>query len=103
MQEALPGAFQLMDYYRYSSANEYLQGHFSHRFDGLLLGKIPGLRNLGWAMLLEANYLYTEALPHYLELGIGIEKIFSLLRIDYYYSLNRAENAHWGIRLRFGS
>lgn len=102
LQEAQAGNFQLMNYYQYSTQESYAQGHLSHQFDGLLLDIIPGVRNLKLGLALEVNYLYTEALPHYTEIGIGIDKIFNLFRIDGYHSFNRADNSPWGVRLRVG-
>ncbi|MEO1652543.1 MAG: DUF5686 and carboxypeptidase regulatory-like domain-containing protein, partial [Bacteroidota bacterium] len=102
LQRERPGNFQLLDYYTYSTQDQYIQGHFMHHFDGLLLGLIPGVRNLNWNLLFAANYLSTPSLQNYVELGLGIEKIFNLIRIDWYHSLNREENSIHGFRLRIG-
>jgi hypothetical protein len=102
LQENQAVNFQLMNYYQYSTQDSYLQGNFTHRFDGLLLSLIPGVRNLKLGLVLEVNYLYTEALPHYTEVGLGIDKILNFFRIDCYHSLNRADNSPWGVRLRIG-
>lgn len=102
LQEAQAIRFQLMNYYQYSTQESYLQGNFTHRFDGLLLSLIPGVRNLKLGLVLEANYLYTDALPHYTEIGLGIDKILNFFRIDCYHSLNRIDNSPWGVRLKIG-
>ncbi len=102
LQEALPGSFQLLDYYTYATRDRYVQAHWLHHFDGLLLGLIPGIRNLNWNLVIGANYLSTPELENYVELGVGVEKIFGLLRLDWYHSLNRENNSVHGFRLRLG-
>ncbi len=102
LQEAQAGSFQLLNYYQYSTQDSYAQAHFSHRFDGLLMSLIPGVRNLKLGLVLSANYLYSEALPHYTEVGLGIEKVLNFFRIDGYYAFNDADNPQWGVRLKIG-
>ncbi len=96
------GGFQLLDYYRYSTANSYLEGHFSHDFNGFIFNKIPLFRKLKWQEVISANYLYTQQAKHYAELGVGVEHIFKILRVDFFTGFQSREKVGSGIRLGFG-
>lgn len=94
--------FQLLDYYRYSSADQYVEAHYNHHFNGFLLNKIPLLRRLKWQEVASLNYLTTPAAGHYLELGAGIEHVFKVMRVDFYTSLQSGRRAGTGIRVGLG-
>ena len=91
--------FQLLDYYRYSTARSYLEGHFSHHFNGFFLNKVPALRQLRWQEVATVNYLHTPAAGHYVELGAGIEHIFKILCVDYFTALQSGQRLSSGVRL----
>ncbi|MDQ3394281.1 MAG: DUF5686 family protein, partial [Bacteroidota bacterium] len=76
--------FQLLDYYLFSTNKSWLQGHYEHHFNGFIFNLIPLVRKLKWQAVTAVNYLKTSELPHYIEVGAGIEHIFKIGRIDYY-------------------
>ncbi len=80
--------FQLLNYYTFSTKNQFLEAHYEHHFTSFILNKIPLVKKLKWQEVLSVNYLNTPALPHYLEFGVGIEHIFKFFRLDYYTSYN---------------
>ncbi|SDY76613.1 DUF5686 and carboxypeptidase regulatory-like domain-containing protein [Hymenobacter psychrophilus] len=94
--------FQLLDYYRFSTADQFVEAHYNHHFNGFLLNKIPLLRRLKWQEVASLNYLTTPAAGHYLELGAGIEHIFKVMRVDFYTSLQSGTRAGTGIRVGIG-
>jgi hypothetical protein len=96
------GGFQLLDYYRYSTRHSYLEGHFSHDFNGFIFNKIPLFRKLKWQEVISANYLYTDKARHYLELGVGVEHIFKILRVDFFTGFQQQEKVGSGLRIGFG-
>ncbi|MEO7214048.1 DUF5686 and carboxypeptidase regulatory-like domain-containing protein [Mucilaginibacter sp.] len=65
--------FMLLDYYRYSTGDKYLEGHLEHNFSGFITNKIPLIRKLKLQEIFDVNYLYTPALKHYTELGFGLQ------------------------------
>ncbi len=95
-------SLQLLDYYLYSTNESYLQGQYEHHFNGFVFNKLPLLRKLRTQLVTTVNYLNTPVLDNYLELGIGIEHIFKIGRIDYFHSFNRQDNARQGVRLGIG-
>ncbi|MCP4456623.1 MAG: carboxypeptidase-like regulatory domain-containing protein [Cytophagales bacterium] len=79
--------YQLLDYYLFSTSENYLEIHYEHHFNEFLLNKIPLLRKLNWQAVASTHYLTTKAVGNYLELGVGIEHIFKFMRIDYFRSI----------------
>jgi len=96
------GGFQLLDYYRYSTTQHYLEAHLSHEFNGFIFNKIPLFRRLKLQEVATLNYLNTPESKHYLELGVGIEHIFKILRVDFITSFQSQEKLGSGIRIGFG-
>ncbi|MHA6250179.1 DUF5686 and carboxypeptidase regulatory-like domain-containing protein [Pontibacter sp. CAU 1760] len=94
--------FQLLDYYRYSTNNSYLEGHYAHHFNGFLFNKIPLFRKLKWQEVFSLNYLQTQQSRNYLELGLGIEHIFKVIRIDFVTSFQEGNKARTGIMVGVG-
>lgn len=68
-------SFYLLGPYSAYSTDYFMEGHFEHNLEGLLLNKVPLLRQLKLGEVVGLNYLYTEHLPHYWELFLGVQKI----------------------------
>ncbi|PJJ48678.1 DUF5686 and carboxypeptidase regulatory-like domain-containing protein [Hymenobacter chitinivorans] len=94
--------FQLLDNYRYSTAERYLIARGSHHFNGFFFNKLPAFRQLKWQEVATLNYLYTPAAGNYVELGLGVEHIFKALRVDFFTSLQSKEKVGSGIRIGIG-
>ncbi|WP_196954278.1 DUF5686 and carboxypeptidase regulatory-like domain-containing protein [Hymenobacter guriensis] len=94
--------FQLLDYYRFSTRQRYLEAHVNHHFNGFFLNKIPLLRRLKWQEVASFNYLSTPTVGHYVELGAGIEHIFKVFRVDVYTGLRSGQQLSTGIRIGAG-
>ncbi|PWK77613.1 carboxypeptidase-like protein [Mucilaginibacter oryzae] len=65
--------FLLLDYYDFSTADKYLEGHFEHNFSGFITNKIPLIRKFKLQEIVDINYLYTPQLKNYAELGFGLQ------------------------------
>ena len=94
--------FQLLDYYRFSTNHTYLEAHYDHHFNGFILNKVPLLRQLKWQEVASLNYLATAQAGHYVELGVGIEHILKVLRVDFYTALQSGERLGTGFRVGVG-
>ncbi len=94
--------FQLLDYYRYSTNNRYLEGHFEHHFNGFIFNKIPLFRKLKWQEVAGLHYLHTQESKDYMELALGVEHIFKIIRVDFVTSFQARERAQTGIRIGLG-
>lgn len=91
-------AANTMNYYEFVS-DEYLHVFFTHHFDGLFFNKVPLLKKLRWREVVHGRCVmgkmsadnkaynilpentYTLCKPYY-EAGVGIENIFTVLRLD---------------------
>lgn len=94
--------FQLLDYYRFSTNNTYLEAHYDHHFNGFILNKVPLLRRLKWQEVASFNYLTTAQAGHYVELGAGIEHILKVLRLDFYTARQSGQRLGTGFRAGIG-
>jgi hypothetical protein len=94
--------FQLLDYYAYSTTQAYAALHARHHFNGFWLNKVPLLRKLKWQEVISYNKLYTQQAGAYAELGVGIEHIFKIVRVDYYRATGIYNPINQGIRIGFG-
>ena len=94
--------FQLLDYYRFSTNNTYLEAHYDHHFNGFFFDRVPLLRKLKWQEVASLNYLTTAQAGHYLELGAGVEHIFKVVRVDFYSALQSGQRLGTGLRIGVG-
>jgi len=95
-------AFQLLDYYQYSQTGNYFQAHWNHDFKGFITNKLPFLKKAQTSFALGANYLYTDLTGNYIELGIGIKRLFKFLRIDWWNAFGENGHINQGIKLGAG-
>ena len=93
-------SFQLLPYYRYSTANSfYSAAHAEHHLNGLLTNKIPLFRRLNWHLVAGANALYINKDRKYVEAFAGLENIFKVLRVDVVHSFEPFDLRTTGIRI----
>ncbi|MFO7720031.1 MAG: DUF5686 and carboxypeptidase regulatory-like domain-containing protein [Gillisia sp.] len=82
--------FNLLPYYALSTNKSYLESHFEQDFKGWILGKIPGINQLNYNLILGAHFLSTENNKPYSEYSVGIDNLgfgkYRLLRLDYVFS-----------------
>lgn len=65
--------FRALNYYRYSTSERFLEAHVVNESRRLLLTRIPFVRLAGLKENLMVHYLLTPTLPHYTELGYGLD------------------------------
>jgi hypothetical protein len=81
-------------YYNYSTDDFYFQGHYEHQFRPLKEnGKSKFQPTAG------INYLYTGSAGNYVELGVGMDKIFKFWRMDFYNSWREGNHDSFGVRV----
>lgn len=89
-------AFNLMSYYNFSTHKSYAEFHAEHHFNGFILNKIPGIRNLSLKLVIGGHTLLTKDNKPYSEFSLGLENIgigkLRFLRLDY------VQSYHNGIR-----
>lgn len=94
--------FQLLDFYRYSTQESFLQGHYEHHFNEFIFNKIPLIKHLNFQAVASVNYLTTPTAGNYFEFGAGIEHIFKFFRVDFFTAVQNGSSAGSGIRVGIG-
>jgi hypothetical protein len=89
--------FLLLDYYRFSTSTEYIEGHLEHNFSGFITNKIPLIRKFKLQEIVDFNYLSTPELKNYYELGFGLQ--YLNFRVMYGESFNSGSNIRNGVRI----
>ncbi|MCX7728076.1 MAG: DUF5686 and carboxypeptidase regulatory-like domain-containing protein [Bacteroidia bacterium] len=76
-------SFRMLDYYRYSTNQYFIQSHAEYNLRGWVIGKLPLIRKLKVEEVITMHYLYNPLLHHYFEASFGIDKIFYFFRVEY--------------------
>lgn len=120
-------SFELLDPMEFIF-DRYVQWDWQHHFNGLFLNRIPLVRKLNlreivvfkglWGnisrkndprannpeiYMLPDNVLANRMTKPYMEIGVGLDNILKLFRIDYYHRLTYTDVPNvdkWGIRIR---
>ena len=95
-------SFWNLPYYTYSTVDAYFEGHFEHHFNGFLTNSIPLFKKLNWHLVGGAHLLYTDRSKEYLELTVGLEKIFKIVRVDFVSSIQSGKSVGTAFRFRVG-
>jgi len=93
------GSYRLLDYYAFSTNEQYFQAHLHYQFRKFLLTRIPILRLTGVRESFFTNYLANDLTSSYTELGYGINYIFRVFRVEAVTSFEGGEYRDWGIRV----
>ncbi len=90
-------SFLLLDYYKFSTYTQYVEGHLEHNFSGFITNKIPLIRKFKLQEIVDFNYLSTPVLRNYMELGFGLQ--YLNFRVMYGESFNSGSNIKNGVRI----
>jgi len=93
------GSFRLLDYYRYSTDEQYAAGHLYYQFRRFLLTQIFEVQLLGIKENLLFNYLKTSESPHYMEVGYSLDNIFRFLRVEAVANFEDGRYRDFGVRV----
>ena len=101
-QVGKPLGFELLPFYIFSTSGSFLEAHYEHHFNEFIFNKIPLIRKLNLQAVASVNYLTTETIGNYVELGAGIEHIFKFMRVDYYWAFRNNSFFDSGLRIGVG-
>ena len=93
-------SFLFLDYYKYSTNDQYWEAHFEHNFSGFLFNKLPLLRKLKLNEIAGFNYLGTPGNKLYSEFYLGIS--FLNFRASYGWSYLNGKKNYSDFRLATG-
>ncbi len=77
-----PRRYDLLDYYTYSTSDEYIQAFAEHAFGGFILNKIPLIKKLKLNEIAGFRYLHVPSNDDHFEVSFGLEKL-EIIRADF--------------------
>lgn len=101
-------AYNNMRFFEFVS-DQYVGAHLEHHWNGLLLDRVPLVRNLKWRLVTNYRMVYGRISDRhtkemiisqniksfgnipYMETGVGVENIFKILRLDAIWRLTHLE------------
>ncbi len=92
-------SFRMLPYYYYSTNDYYLEAHAFYQFRKLLLTQIVYTRYAGWREDLYINYLHSNSIQNYYEIGYAIDNIFRFLRLEVVGQFNGTKYEGIGFRI----
>lgn len=92
--------FSYLDFYRYSTNQQYFELHAEHHLAGLLLNKVAILRQFKLEELFGFNYLKQPSEKNYTELYVGIQRL--IFRATYGFSFEGSNHVEHGFRIFYG-
>jgi len=93
------GRYRLLDYYRSSTADNYISSFAHYDFRKLLLSRFHFIQKKGLKEALFINYLGTDASENYTEVGYSINNIYRLFRVETIAAFRNGKYYDWGIRV----
>jgi hypothetical protein len=93
------GSFRLLDYYKYSTADQYFVANVHYQFRKLLVTTIPYVRLAGIRENIFVNYLATPTSKNYTELGYSIDGILRFFRLEVAAAFQDSKYINYGFRI----
>jgi Family of unknown function (DUF5686)/CarboxypepD_reg-like domain len=98
--ESKLNSFKLLDFYKLSTNEYYLEGHFSIEDNVLLFKRLPLLNRTNLSEELYFNYLYTNLETHYYEVGYSLNKLFLMFDVEVFASFVNDTYSAFGVKLK---
>ncbi|MFT7156049.1 MAG: hypothetical protein ACI8Q1_001053 [Parvicella sp.] len=93
------GGFRMLDYYGFSTKDEYFSAFTHMRFRKLAFTHLPMLRLSGIKENLFLNYLRTPQTEDYAEVGYTIDNILRIFRVEFVQSFQGWKAKDFGVRI----
>lgn len=96
-----PNQFRMLPYYKYSTADSFLQAHAVWSLQHFLITRLEALRITGISETIQLHYLKVPAIKNYTEVVYGIDNILRLIRLELVAQFH--ENNFQGLGYRVGT
>lgn len=97
--DASTSGFHFLNYYTYSTNKAYFEAHAEHNFTGILLSRVPLIKELNLEEIIGGSYLAQATLPAYEEVYVGVKR--TVIRVDYGFAFGRYTKVIQGFRLTY--
>jgi hypothetical protein len=94
-------SYRLLDYYEYSTSQQFFQMHLSYQFRKFLISQFPKARLVGLGERIFVNNLSTSS-GHYSELGYSLDGILRVFRVEVASTMRNFDIAHPTFGFRIG-
>ncbi|TCD07049.1 carboxypeptidase-like regulatory domain-containing protein [Pedobacter frigidisoli] len=92
--------FQYLDFYQFSTNQQYFEAHLEHNFAGFFLNKLPLLRKAKLEEFIGGGYLSSPEKRNYKEFYLGLQRL--VLRASYGFAYDGAKKLTQGFRISYG-
>jgi hypothetical protein len=92
------GSFRLLDYYKYSTNDEYFVANVHYQFRKFLVSNITYVRLAGIRENVFVNYLATPTSGNYTEVGYSIDNILRIFRLEAAAAFREGKFVDYGFR-----
>jgi hypothetical protein len=93
------GSFRLLDYYAFSTSDQYLTANIHYQFRKFVATRFPFIRAMGIRENVFVNYLATPGAKNYVETGYSINGILRIFRVEAAASFIDGRYYDWGVRV----
>lgn len=97
------GSFRLLDYYNYSTNDQYLTANVHYHWRKFLITRIPFVRLMNITENTFVNYLASPTSRNYTELGYGLDGILRIFRLEFATSFQDGVYMGYGFRIGIAS
>jgi hypothetical protein len=97
------GSFRLLDYYKYSTNENYFSANVHYHFRKFLVTRFPLVRLSGIRENVFVNYLATPTSKNYTEIGYSIDGILRIFRVEAAASFQDGQFQDYGFRIGIAS
>ena len=92
--------FQYLEFYQFSTNQQYFEAHLEHNFAGFFLNKVPLLRKAKLEEFIGGGYLSSPEKRNYKEFYFGLQRL--VLRVSYGFAYDGAKKISQGFRISYG-
>ncbi|MFY8036585.1 MAG: DUF5686 family protein, partial [Cyclobacteriaceae bacterium] len=97
------GSFRLMDYYLYSTRDQFVSVSAHYHFRKFLITRIPMIRLMGVQENFFVNYLSTPSSKNFTEVGYGLDGILRIFRLEGAVAFTNGTYQDYGFRIGISS
>ena len=92
--------FLFLDFYQFSTKEQYAEAHLEHNFSGLFSNKLPLIRKLKLEEVIGISYLTQPQKENYTEFYFGVQRL--IFRAVYGFAYDGNKKVEHGFKLSYG-